>query len=148
MSSAAEPSDLTPCTIPERIVRLSVTSPSTLTCTESKYLPPFPPLPPISHAIFHIELTFFVRFPSNLSLLSLPHSAANKQDFGASIGKGPGGFNNGNLAEYSVGEHVLFLSVRVLRDLDDGLSNEGKFSGFTCVKNEPRPSAAEYSVPF
>jgi hypothetical protein len=56
--------------------------------------------------MFHIEFTFFVRFPSNLSLRSLPHSAAKRHDLGASGGKIPAGFRKGKEAEYCVGLHV------------------------------------------
>lgn len=87
--------------------------------------------------MFHIELTFFVKLPSSLSLRSLPHSAANRQDLGASCGNGANGLSKGSVAEYIVGIHVV-RSV-----LACGVDKPEKFSGLTCVKNEPRPSAAE-----
>lgn len=105
------------------------------------FLPPLPPRPPISQAMFHIELTFLVRLPSILSLLSLPHSAANRQDFGASGGNEPGGLRRGNRAEYGVGVHDD-VSCRLA-----GLMRDEKFSGFTCVRKDPNPFAPEYSVP-
>ena len=90
--------------------------------------------------MFHIEFTLRVRFELSESRLSLPHSAINRQPFGASCESGGTGLNRGNDTEYFVGEHVCCCRRR-------GFTRSAKLSGVTLVTKDPSPCAPEYSVP-
>lgn len=55
-------------------------------------MPPFPPRPPFSAAIFINEFTFRIIFPSGISRRSFPHSHENVHPLGAFAGSGGIGF--------------------------------------------------------